>query len=231
MNTEDQQDIREALAATLEDYRLSRRESARLQQFIEQWSDHPDALGYMRNTAYRLAEEQIEQHPLATLEWLRRVDRLIDSSQRAGDAIEPVHTVAFSPGHEARLLISQQLKAARENIDVCVFTITDDRITKTLLAAHHRGVKIRIISDNDKRQDHGSDIYQLAENGLSVRVDPDRNHMHHKFAVVDRRLAITGSYNWTRGATRNLENVLVTTEPEIVHAYQKEFDRLWRMFA
>lgn len=231
MNIDEQNRIREALAATLQDHRLSRGETNALEQMIDDWQSEDDALGYIRNTAYRLAEDEVAGHPEATLNWLRRVDRIVDGAQRAGRPVEAVNTVAFSPGDEARLLITQQLQSARKSIDVCVFTITDDRITRALLEADRRGVAVRIVSDDDKRDDTGSDVYSLASKGIRVRVDPNRNHMHHKFAIIDERIVITGSYNWTRGATRNLENVLVTTEPDIVISYKREFDRLWQLFA
>jgi phosphatidylserine/phosphatidylglycerophosphate/cardiolipin synthase-like enzyme len=53
--------------------------------------------------------------------------------------------------------------------------------------------------------------------------------MHHKFAVFDGSLALTGSYNWTRGAARdNEENLVISDAPRFVEAFQGEFERLWR---
>eukprot|EP00878_Enallax_costatus_P030730 GHUV01033509.1.p1 GENE.GHUV01033509.1~~GHUV01033509.1.p1 ORF type:complete len:145 (+),score=38.82 GHUV01033509.1:271-705(+) len=46
--------------------------------------------------------------------------------------------------------LQQYLASARSSIDVCVFTITCDEITRILLEAKQRGVRIRIISDNDQ---------------------------------------------------------------------------------
>jgi cardiolipin hydrolase len=44
----------------------------------------------------------------------------------------------------------QFLSSARSSLDVCVFTITCDEIAEALLAAQKRGVRVRIISDNDQ---------------------------------------------------------------------------------
>ncbi|NJK62165.1 MAG: hypothetical protein HC921_05290 [Synechococcaceae cyanobacterium SM2_3_1] len=34
--------------------------------------------------------------------------------------------------------------------------------------------------------------------------------MHHKFAVIDESIVVTGSHNWSQGANRNNdENVLI----------------------
>jgi phosphatidylserine/phosphatidylglycerophosphate/cardiolipin synthase-like enzyme len=56
---------------------------------------------------------------------------------------------AFSPGQPCRLQIQECLRAARTDVDICVFTITDDRIITAIQDAHDRGVRVRIISDNN----------------------------------------------------------------------------------
>ncbi len=94
-----------------------------------------------------------------------------------------------------------------------------------------RGVRVRVISDNDKSGDTGSDVVRLEEMGVDVRLDRSEHHMHHKFAVFDDTKALTGSYNWTRSAARsNRENVLVCDDPRAVDGFAREFERLWRDF-
>ena len=51
--------------------------------------------------------------------------------------------------------------------------------------------------------------------------------MHHKFCVIDDSLAITGSYNWTYYAeTRNVENIVISDNSDIVMLFSAEFQRL-----
>ncbi|MCE3254496.1 MAG: hypothetical protein K0Q67_3516, partial [Cellvibrio sp.] len=80
-------------------------------------------------------------------------------------------------------------------------------------------------------QDLGSDIARLVGQGIDVRMDNTENHMHHKFAIVDKSILVNGSFNWTRSATDyNQENILVTNEPKLVAAYSGEFESLWNAF-
>ncbi|MBC3541031.1 phospholipase D-like domain-containing protein [Rufibacter sediminis] len=135
----------------------------------------------------------------------------------------------FSPGEACLKAILECLNAATSSLKICVFTISDDRITQAILAAHRRGIAIQLLTDNEKLFDKGSDIRQLAQAGIKVKVDNTANHMHHKFAIIDQVQVLTGSYNWTRSAALyNHENVLVTSEPTVVAGYLKEFDRLWK---
>ena len=93
---------------------------------------------------------------------------------------------------------------------------------------HRRGVKIRIISDNDKAHDEGSDIIDLARTGIAVKVDVTPYHMHHKYAIFDNKVLITGSYNWTRSAAEyNEENIIDSPDPKLIAPFAKHFAALW----
>jgi cardiolipin hydrolase len=55
--------------------------------------------------------------------------------------------------------------------------------------------------------------------------------MHHKFVIVDKKVLITGSFNWTVQAVKsNNENVLMIQNEQLVKEYVKEFDELWKGF-
>jgi len=134
----------------------------------------------------------------------------------------------FSPGMDCLNAIIDSINNAQNSLRICVFTISDNRIVSAIEAAKFRGVDIKIITDNDKRFDRGSDITYLDEKGYNIKIDYTDSHMHHKFAVVDKKISITGSYNWTRSAEKyNHENVLVSDSKYLAETYLKEFNRLW----
>lgn len=138
------------------------------------------------------------------------------------------HKVFFSPGDTCTNAIIQSLQSAKTSVDICVFTISDDRISKEVVACHRRGVKIRIISDNDKLNDVGSDIKDFANKGIPVKIDMSTAHLHHKFAIFDKKTLINGSFNWTRSAAmQNQENIVLSDDKGLIRTFQQEFDRLW----
>lgn len=134
----------------------------------------------------------------------------------------------FSPGETILRKLCGLLGSVKETLDLCVFTISDDRLTQGILEARQRGVAVRLITDNDKRHDEGSDIAAIVRAGIPVRADDGVEHMHHKFALFDGSCLATGSYNWTRGATSNFENLLVTWSPETVAMFAGEYEALWK---
>ena len=136
--------------------------------------------------------------------------------------------VYFSPGEDCVNHIIDLINEAYTQLDICVFTISDDRISRAIVEAMKNGVEIRIISDNFKIEDTGSDIEDLSRVGIPVKLDTTDNHMHHKFMIVDNKIVLTGSYNWTRSAALyNQENILSMDDEEVVSKFSNEFEKLW----
>jgi len=145
----------------------------------------------------------------------------------------PLNKVIFFPDkdhahrHNLETFLSY-LGSAASTLDICVFTITDDRISNVILQVHKKGGNVRIITDNDTSVALGSDIQKFRDNGITVKMDVSPFHMHHKFAVIDKKLLINGSFNWTTSASsNNCENVMVTNNKDFVSEFSKHFDIMW----
>jgi mitochondrial cardiolipin hydrolase len=226
-----QQELEEWLIASLDDFKLSQSEALELREILPHLAN--DDIAFARNKAFQLAREPIRiggDNAVATLLWLEKLSKTIDNfRQSETSSIAEAH---FSPGENCRRQLLDLLVSARESIDISVFTISDDRLSDAILVAHKRGVKVRLITDNDKARDQGSDVFYMMDLGLPVRMDASEYHMHHKFAVIDKKILVNGSFNWTRSATDyNQENILVTDEPKLVTAYLHEFEDLWKQFS
>ncbi len=220
------QDMDRALTSTLADYRLSGGEKKALQALVADVRPDEHQLAVFRSRAFALAREaMLTLEARQVVEWLEAVVKVL--MPREGDSAVQTD-VHFSPGEECAAKIVHLFGRTRESVDVCVFTITDDRIADAILRAHGRGVRVRIVSDNEKADDLGSDVGRLGTAGIPVRVDRTPYHMHHKFALFDGALLLNGSYNWTRSAAEhNMENFVITDDARAVRRFSDEFARLW----
>lgn len=211
------------LKQSIGDDLFSKDEKRSLKEIISRTALTPDQLNFLRSKIYELANEKANETNFRfILEWIKHANSALSP--------KPVETTEafFSPGESCRATIIQQIDRAISQLKICVFTISDDKITNAIITAHKKGVDIKIITDNDKSLDLGSDIERLANDGIRIKMDNTSNHMHHKFMVADERMALTGSYNWTQSAARfNHENIMLTSEAGIIKSFLNEFDKLW----
>ncbi|MEQ8766031.1 MAG: phospholipase D-like domain-containing protein [Planctomycetota bacterium] len=218
------------LARTLDDFRLSRGEKRALRATIDDAQIDDTVLADARRRAFELVRQRLAASDHDLLDWLEDAVRVLVPAN--GDSSATIAESYFSPGEECPQRLVSLIRHAKRSIDVCVFTITDNRLSSALREAKERGIRLRILTDNDKAEDRGSDIDDLIRSGISVRFDRTENHMHHKFAVFDREVLVTGSYNWTRSAAlHNEENFIVTDEPRLVKVFLAEFQKLWDRLA
>jgi len=135
--------------------------------------------------------------------------------------------------------IVDEISAAKRSIDVAMFVLTLDRLADALLEKRRQGVRVRLITDRHQSNAGGADAKRLAKAGVRVRINPpgDSDHdrrcnMHHKFAVVDSSVLISGSFNWTAQAAKgNQEDAVVYREcQELTASFAAEFQRLWDAF-
>ena len=219
------EEVIQLLKESLEDRVFSRSEKRELKAVLRSKNFSKRELDFMRSQIFDIAktyQDQISTESL--LNWIEETNKLtLDSKKEAEGAV-----AYFSPGTACQSAIIHQIKSARSSLKICVFTISDNDISAAILAAHRRGVGVKLLTDNDKSFDRGSDIEDLANKGVPVKMDRTDDHMHHKFCIIDKETLLTGSYNWTRSAAeRNHENILLTKEEGVVKAFLSEFEDLW----
>ena len=135
---------------------------------------------------------------------------------------------AFSPRGGTEAAIVAAIDAARSEADVAMFTFTSKNIMEALKRASARGVNVKLMLFIGQK----FPFFQEAKTGrMELRFKEGRlekGQMHNKFAVLDGKLLINGSFNWTVTAeTSNTENTIFTMAPEYVTPYKAEFDKLF----
>ncbi len=218
-----------SLRESAQDFTLDAGEKLELRELGQQLD--AGRIRFLRNRAFDIARDAMRGEPGATLEVLRWLEQVVKTLDAADQAAPVVSSAYFSPGDTCLRRLCDLMRGCRDTLDICVFTIADDRLTEAILDCHARGVQVRVVSDNDKQHDSGSDIDRLRARGVQVRVDDAPSHMHHKFALFDGRVLANGSFNWTRSATRdNDENLVVSDDANLVRVFGLQFGKLWQQF-
>ncbi|CAH2100310.1 unnamed protein product [Euphydryas editha] len=132
------------------------------------------------------------------------------------------------------------LNSPRSSIDICMYVITSQDFANVILKLHIRGIKVRVIMDADMAFTSGSVIKRFHKYKIPLRWMKSTYLMHHKFCLIDTMddvekksmpLVIMGSLNWTNQALNgNWEDVVVTSQKDLVRQYKTEFERLWLQF-
>ena len=136
--------------------------------------------------------------------------------------------VYFSLSDNPQKEIIKNINQAESFINIAMYIFTDREIALPLVKAHERGVKVRLYLDKDQVDYQYSQSRFLVQKGIKTRISSNNYIMHHKFAIIDNRILLTGSYNWTFSANnRNDENFMVIDDPEIISIFQNQFINLW----
>lgn len=111
-----------------------------------------------------------------------------------------------------------------------MFHFTSWRLARALMKKRREGVPVRILLD--AAQADAEFVAELREQGLEVRrvvfESPDPPRFHHKYCVLDDKIVVTGSYNWTfRGDTSNHENLVVLRDAAAARKFTANFEAAW----
>ncbi len=134
--------------------------------------------------------------------------------------------VFFSPNGGALPAVVEVVNSAQRTLDVQAYLLTTKEIAGAIAKAHQRGVKVRVVMDGDKAGDEYSAATYLDNAGVPVWLDNEHKEAHNKVMLVDNKLIVTGSFNFTRAADEdNAENLLVISgKPKLYAAYAKNFE-------
>jgi competence ComEA-like helix-hairpin-helix protein len=146
-------------------------------------------------------------------------------------------------------LISKTLENAKKSVNLALFVFSAQRLVNVLERNSLRGVEIRALIDPDfayRSYSEGLDMMGIAwaenckfepENRpwqkpiqtIKVPNLPMGDRLHHKFGVIDGKIVITGSHNWSEAANYgNDETVLVVESERVGAQFEREFERLYQ---
>jgi phosphatidylserine/phosphatidylglycerophosphate/cardiolipin synthase-like enzyme len=157
----------------------------------------------------------------------------------------PVELRTLTDGGQAAAEVAGEiatfLNGARESLALALYDVRLESdagalVLAALLAAHQRGVRVRLLFDVDHPgpipvppppETRPEAIEQLPVETRGIAGIPDL--MHHKFCVRDDRDVWTGSMNWTLDSWTRQENLIANvSDVGVARAFQQNFEELWR---
>jgi phosphatidylserine/phosphatidylglycerophosphate/cardiolipin synthase-like enzyme len=93
------------------------------------------------------------------------------------------------------------ISQAQKSIDISIFTLTHPKILNALIQAKKRGVHLRVFLDLTSAKGASSKATQLlADQKVPIFISQGLQLLHHKMMLVDKKLFVLGSANWTKSA-------------------------------
>jgi len=146
------------------------------------------------------------------------------------EKLYPIHNSCYFNDIESKII--EQLRLAKDSIDICLAWINVSRFNVLLLEKIHAGVKIRVLCNksysnviqNDLKTGPLSEFVRFVKNPIG------KSLMHHKFCIIDDQVVITGSYNWSNSAVFHYENIVVIQNDfQLINKFKHEFEELFFM--
>ena len=125
------------------------------------------------------------------------------------------------------------IAAAKKSIFVKMFLFSEPRLIRALIAAHKRGVKVRVMLNPARRSGKSENQEarrRLRAGGIVARdTHPEFDVSHEKSMVVDEETAFVKSHNWAPknfGGTRDY--AVITRDPDEVAEVIEGFEADWK---
>ena len=124
--------------------------------------------------------------------------------------------------------IIELIRNAESSVKIASFSFTHEELADELLKVDIKGIEVSVLMERRQRNVQNSQYARLKGFDLNIRVDGNKNNMHHKFIVIDGKIVITGSPNFSfSGFNRNDENMLIIFNEQLALGFAQEFDKLF----
>ena len=134
--------------------------------------------------------------------------------------------VCFAPEEDCAGFAVGAIDLARRQILVSAYNLTTGAgIVEALVRARDRGVDVRLIADKRSPCERNAGLEVLAQAGAPIWIDRAVPIAHAKVMVIDDALTLMGSYNWTRNAARNSEDLNLVASRALAAAYAAQWGR------
>jgi len=130
--------------------------------------------------------------------------------------------------NEISVQIKSLLDEARNDVQIAVAWFTNPFLFKVLEDLLTRRKSIRLIISDSEHNFGKLDFQRLVSTGAEIFVCEtiSNRFMHNKICIIDNRLAISGSYNWSLNAENYFENIIVADGEAVIKPLQILFKKM-----
>ena len=126
--------------------------------------------------------------------------------------------------------IIQEINQAEKSVKIAMAWFTNEKLFKTIVnhCKNQLLVELIIIPDSINLRELGLDFNTYIQSNGILYFGQEENLMHHKFCLIDDKVVLSGSYNWTYQAEySNYENLTVIKgNTDIMQDFNNEFFRI-----
>jgi len=135
----------------------------------------------------------------------------------------------FSPDDHVLTALYNLLSDANKSIYFLAFSFTSNELGAIVREKADAGLTIKGVMDEEQiASNTGTEFDPFRQAGLDVLIDGNAGQMHHKIFIVDGKIAVLGSYNFSKSAEeRNDENIIIVYNEKIADFFMQEFDRVY----
>ena len=124
--------------------------------------------------------------------------------------------------------IIKLIKNAEKSVKVAIFSFTHEELADELLKSDIKGLDVQVLVERRQRNVQKSQYTRLKDFGIDIKVDGNKYNMHHKFIIIDDKIVVTGSPNYSfSGFNRNDENMLIIYNENLALKFVREFDSMF----
>lgn len=127
--------------------------------------------------------------------------------------------------------IINEINQAKFSIFICVAWVSENFIIEELSSCLKLGIQVELLINYDNKFDYSKHKFDnfVSNGGRLFLFDTSEKLMHNKFCVIDLSTTVTGSFNWTYGATKHEENIIIERRNiDFAHTFAKQFTKLKR---
>jgi phosphatidylserine/phosphatidylglycerophosphate/cardiolipin synthase-like enzyme len=137
-------------------------------------------------------------------------------------------TPHFSSQGSVGKALTEAIRGTKERLTVALYGFDNTDLGDELLELVKKKVTVRLKIDKSRsaRKKLVALIDRLKAGGVDVQTVAPNGRNHNKFAVIDGKRVLTGSYNWTLKSEGNWENLLILDCPELAKSYESEWERI-----